>query len=274
MILLGEGQVDGLFLAGLHADHLLLETGDEGVGTQRQLIALGGAALKGHAVLGALIVHDHAVAHFGSPIHGLQLGSALHVLLQLVLHSGIGDSGQNLVSLQALILLQGDLGTNCHDGLKGKSLLAQLGDLHLGGSDGIQALFLDGLHAGLGIDFFNGVFIEHPGAVHTLDNLTGGLALTEPGDRDIAAALAIDLFQACFELFLAYFNGQLDLKFLFVFYNALDIHVLFSSCETPFYSLESPKRHCIAVCIGYIIRFLPELPAFFSLFQDFFWTKV
>ena len=112
------------------------------------------------------------------------------------------------------------------------------------------------------------------GAVHTLDDLPGGLALPEPGDRDAAAVLAIGFVQAGFELFLTHFNGQFDLKLLFVFYNALDIHVLFPPVKRPFCSLESLKRHCIAVYIGYIIRFFPELPDFFSSFQDFFRAKL
>ena len=274
MIVLGEGQINGLLLPGLHADHLLLEAGNEGVGAQRQLIALGRAALEGHAVLDALIVHDHAVAHLGGPVHRLQLGGAVHILLELIVHRRVGDGGKNLVGLQALILLQGDHGTDSDNGLKGEALFPQIGDFHPGRGNGIQALLLNGLHACLGIDLLNGIFIEYSSAVHPLNDLTGGLALPEPGDRDAAAVLAIGFVQAGFELFLTHFNGQFDLKLLFVFYNALDIHVLFPPVKRPFCSLESLKRHCIAVYIGYIIRFFPELPDFFSSFQDFFRAKL
>ena len=235
MIVLGEGEVDGLLVPSLHVHQLLLEAGDEGVGAQGQLIALGSAAVKGHAVLGALVVDDHAVPHGGSPLHRLQTGGAVHVLLKLTVHGFLGDGGQDLVGLQAFILLQGDHGTNGHSSLHGKALLAHFGDFHLGRGHGIQTLLLNGLGAGLGIEFFNGVFIEHPGAVHALDHLTGGLALTEPGDRDAGTVLAVGLLQAGLKFLLTHFDGQLDLVFLFVFDNALDIHVLFSSCETPFF---------------------------------------
>ena len=244
------------------------------MGAKGQLIALGGAAVKSHAVLQALVVHDHAVAHLGGTVHGLKLGGTLHILLELVLHCLVGDGGQDLVSFQTLILLQGDHGTNGHNCLKGEALLAQFGHFHLGGSHRVQALLLNGLQACLGIDLFDGVFIEHPGAIHALDHLTRCLALPETGDGDIAAALAIGLVQARLELFLTHFDGQFDLILLFVFYNALDIHVLFPPVKHPFCAHEGLKRHCIAVYIGYLIRFLRELPDFFSSFQDFLRTKV
>ncbi len=62
---------------------------------------------------------------------------------------------------------------------------------------------------------------------HALDDLPGGLALTEAGDLDAAAALAVRSLQTGLEFLFADLDDQFDFIFFFVFDYALDIHVLF-----------------------------------------------
>ena len=81
LVLLGELDVDVELLAGLVADDLLLETGDEGAGAQHQRVVLGLAALESDAVNEALEVNVNGVAVLGSTLTGQQTAIAvLHAL--------------------------------------------------------------------------------------------------------------------------------------------------------------------------------------------------
>ena len=46
MVILGEGDVDVTLVADVHADHLLFKSGNEGAGTDFELIAFGSAAFE------------------------------------------------------------------------------------------------------------------------------------------------------------------------------------------------------------------------------------
>ena len=61
-VALGEGDLDLRLVAGLHADELLLEAGDEAARAEHQREVLGGAALEGLAVDLAVEVDHHLVA--------------------------------------------------------------------------------------------------------------------------------------------------------------------------------------------------------------------
>ncbi len=62
-VLLGEGHVDFSVLAGLHADELILEAGDEHAGADLEGVVLGLAAVEGHSV-------DEALEVDGVPFDG------------------------------------------------------------------------------------------------------------------------------------------------------------------------------------------------------------
>ena len=81
LVLLGELDVDVELLAGLVADDLLLEAGDEGAGAQHQRVVLGLAALESDAINEALEVDVNGVTVLGSTLTGQQTAIAvLHAL--------------------------------------------------------------------------------------------------------------------------------------------------------------------------------------------------
>ena len=81
LVLLGELDVDVELLAGLVANDLLLEAGDEGAGAQHQRVVLSLAALESDAVNEALEVDVNGVAVLGSTLTGQQTAIAvLHAL--------------------------------------------------------------------------------------------------------------------------------------------------------------------------------------------------
>ena len=213
VILLGEGDVQILLLADLHADHLILEAGDEGVAADDQGLILSGAALKGHAVHRAGIVQLHGVTGGHSAIlHVHGTGGLLLILLDAGVHHVIGDNLLLHLDLQALVLAQ--LHVGAHEHLAGELQILALADLlhvHLGTVHGLEALRLDGRGIHLGEDDVQSVVIEHAFAVHGLDQLAGGLALAEAGDVDTAAHLQICLIHGLVELLGRHDDGQLGL---------------------------------------------------------------
>ena len=91
VIVLGEGDVQLLLVAGLHAHDLLLKAGDKGAGAQLQAVVLALAAFEGHAVVKALEVDDGGVPVLGLPVHADQAGGAVDVGLELALNVLVGD---------------------------------------------------------------------------------------------------------------------------------------------------------------------------------------
>ena len=100
-VILGEGQLDGLLVARLHADELLLEARDELLGAEHQVGVARRAALEGLAVDLADEVDGHPVAFLGGPVLGLvgagALGDALHLFLDLL----VGDLDHRPLDLDA-----------------------------------------------------------------------------------------------------------------------------------------------------------------------------
>ena len=234
VIVLGEGDVQVLLVAGLGAHQLLLEAGDKGTGTQLQVIVLALAALKGLAIVKALKVDDHGVAVLGGAVHADQTGGPVDVGLEFLIHVLVGDLGHVLGGGQALIGAQLHLGTDRDQSLKGQAVLAHLNDLDLGVTHVIQLLLLHGLGISAGIDLVDGLFIEHAGAIHALDDLPGGLALAEAGDADALAVLLIGLLNGSLKRVGLHLDGQLDGALLFLL-NTGDLHFvkfLLSACHT------------------------------------------
>ena len=58
----GEGDVDILFLADVHADELLFKARDKGLGADDELLAFGRAAVEFHAVYRAGVIQVHFIA--------------------------------------------------------------------------------------------------------------------------------------------------------------------------------------------------------------------
>ena len=240
VVVLGERNLDGLLVAGLRADELILEAGDERAGAEVEVVLLRLAALKRLAVDKALEVDGDGVAVLRFALDGLDAGVALGHTVQLGVDVGLTDGHGLLRDLDALVFAEGDL--RIERGGNGQGNIALFRGVHIDNrrrADGLQALLGDGLLIDLRENFVDGIFIEHRGAVHALDHLARGLALAEAGDHDVLAALGIRLVQGHFKLRLFDLDGDLGIT-VFFFY-ALDIHVGFSSYAVRPRGRISPK---------------------------------
>ena len=229
MIILGEGDVDVLLVAGLHADDLLFKAGNEAVRAQLQAVVLALAALERLAVQEALEVDDGGVALLSLALHAHKARVAVRELLEALVHVSGGDLHIVLGSGQALVLAQSHLGIDGHGGLEGKAVLRALAHhLHFGITHHAELLLLHGRFVGLGERVIDGLFEKHLCAVHALDDLAGGLAGTEARNIDLLAHLLICLFDGGLELCRADLDGQGNLT-LFNFFAAFHTHYVNSS---------------------------------------------
>ena len=227
-VILGEGDVDVLLLAGLHADDLVLKAGHEAAGAQLQVVALALAAVKGHATREALKVDVGGVALLGSPVHADEAAVAVGHLTEAVVHVGGHHLDLRLGSLQALILAQLHLGVHGHGALEGAALGVHALQLHLGIAHHVQLLLRHGGLIGVGQHDIHGFLIKDLGAIHLLDDLAGRLAGAEAGHVDLAAHLQIRLVDSGLKLLGADGNGQCHSALLYLL-AALDIHGCCSS---------------------------------------------
>ena len=229
VVVLGEGDVDVLLLAGAHADHLLLKAGDKLSGAKLQVEVLALAALEGNAIVEALEVDVGGVAHLGGTLHGLRGGHILGHTVQFGLHLLVGNSGLSLLHLQALVLAQRNLGVDFSG--QGQGHAAVLANLHIGQAgtaDGLQALLLrNGKVINLGENLFQTVFVENVSAVHGLDHLPGGLALTEAGNHDLLTSLEVGFVDTGLHQILVDLHN--DGSLIAVSFDALYVHWFKSS---------------------------------------------
>ena len=225
-VVLREGDVDVLLLAGLHADKLLLEAGHEAAGADLQIEILALAAVEGHAVVEALEVDVGGIALLDGALHGHQTAVAVSHLLQTCVDVGSGHLDLRLGGLQPLVLAQLHLGIHGHGALEHHAVLGAGLQLHLGIAHRLQTLFLHSGLVGIGQDDIHSLLIEDLCAVHLLDDLAGGLADTEAGYVDLTAHLQIRLVDGGLELLGARLDGQSDsalLQFLAAFHSHLFI---------------------------------------------------
>ena len=224
VIVLGEGDVDVLLFAGLHADDLILKAGHKAAGAQLQIVVLALAAIERLAIQEAFEVDDGGIAALGRAVHAHQAGIAVSQCLEALVHV----SGQNLdlglLSLQALVLAQSDLGIHRGGSLEGEAVLGDLAH-HLDGgiANDLQLLLLSSGLIGLGECDIDGFLEKHLCAIHPLDHLAGGLSGTEARNTDLPAHLLICLFDGSLKLSGVDLDGQLHLA-LFNFFTALDSH--------------------------------------------------
>ena len=209
------------------------------MGAQLQDIALSLAAVEGLAVHKALEVEDQGIAHFRSAVHGGDTGVALGHAVQLGINLLVGDVDLSLGNLQALVLAQGHFGIQ--SGFDGQNdgavlFLVQVNDG--GHAHGVQLLLHNGLLIDLGEQLIDGVLKEHLSAVHTLDDLAGGLALAEAGDGDVLAVLQIGLVEAVLKGILG--NRNYDFGIAVLFLNALYVHW----CIPPMWWAAGGQPYC------------------------------
>ena len=199
-VVLGEGDVDVLLIAGLQADELLLKPGHKRVGAQLQRVALGRTAVKRLAVQKALKVDVDGISHLGGAVHVQHAGVALLDDLDLLVDGLVRNLLLLLIGLDALVLAQHRHGIQRH--VKGKLDALVVRDLDVGDAGLSDDAELALLHAGViavGGQLVHGVLIEHLAAVHTLDHLPRGLALAEAGDIDILFILQVGLLHGLFK---------------------------------------------------------------------------
>ena len=192
MVVLGEGHVDVALLAGAHADHLLLEAGDELAAAELEIEAFALAAVEGHAVDEAFKVDVGGVAQLGGTLDGLNAGNALGHAVDLSVDLLFLDLSLGLGNLQALILAQGDLGVQGDvqlDGQVAVFLLVHGGNA--GRTDDLQAALGQALKH-FGEDLFDRILQEDVLAVHGLHHFPGRVTLAEAGKHDVLLGLGID----------------------------------------------------------------------------------
>ena len=225
-VVLGEGDVDILLLAGLHADQLVLETGDKAAGADLQIKILALAAIECLAIIKALKIDIRGVALLHGAVHGNQTAVAVRHLFQPSVHIGSSHLDLRLRRLQALVLAQLHLRVYGHGALEHHTVLGAALQLHLGIADDVQFLLLHGGLIGVGENDIHGFLIKDLGAVHLLDDLTGGLTHAEAGYVDLTAHLQIRFVDGGLEFLGARLDGQCD-PALFQFLAAFHSHLLF-----------------------------------------------
>ena len=228
VIILGEGDVEILLVAGLHADDLILKAGDEAAGAELELVILALTALERFAVVEALEVDDGDVALLGLAVDGDEAGVALGHLIEALLDIVGADLDLFLLSRQALVFAELDLGIHGNGRLEGEAVLVDLvvHDLDLGIADNIEAALADGLRICLGQGDVNGIAVENARAVELFDHLAGGLAGAEAGNAELAAGLGVGLGNGGFKFLRADLDGHRD-SALFQLFNIFDSHDFF-----------------------------------------------
>jgi len=189
-IVLRELDIDVEFLADFVADDLIFETGDELAGAEGQLVAFALAAFECDVVDEAFEIDDGHVVEFGLTVDFDETGAAL-------LHGGkfrvdvfVGDFGDGLLELKALVVTDLDLGFDGGFQREGQAVFADFLEVHVKGVvDDLEAGFLDGFFDCVGIDDLERIFVEDAFAVISFDHAAGGLTFAEARDGDVLSLL-------------------------------------------------------------------------------------
>ena len=201
-VILGEGDVDILLLADLHADDLLLKAGNKGTGTELKGVALGLAAVKTLAVEEAVKVDLRSVAHLSlAVVHADLAGIALANAFQLFVHVLVADGDDGLDSLKALVLAERHLGIKIHtEGISGSAVVGHFHVGDAGSTDNAELVFGHAELIGLGGKLVQRVLIKDLGAVHAFNDLTRSLTLAEAGDIYLRFVLQVSRLNGGFKL--------------------------------------------------------------------------
>ena len=231
-VVLREGHVDFLILAGLDAHKLILKAGDEGAGAEVQAVIGAFSAAEGFAVLIAVEVDDDGVAGPGGTVHLHDAAVALADGLDLKIDVLFRDLSRGLVGRQTLVLAQGRHGIQ--GGFKGDRQRLVLADLVIRDGGIAHGALAAGIDAGTvrlqrqGID---GLVMEHVLAVHTLDHRAGRLASAEAGDGDALLVAQIRLVDRRLER--RGVDGDVEGHFVVFFFDVFGVHGVSSSYIIP-----------------------------------------
>ena len=179
-----EGDLDLALLAGLHADELVLEAGDQAAGAKLDRLALGGAAVEGDAIDLADEIDQHLIA-LGGFLAGLGVGEGLGARgdpLHRLFDLRVGDGDDQLLELQPVDRQRLDLRQHFErDGqLRILALFIALAQRDVGLHRGAQLVVGDQLVHRFTDGGVQRVLVERR-AVHLLDEVGGHLAGAEAG---------------------------------------------------------------------------------------------
>ena len=136
LVLFGELDVDGELVAGVVTYDLLLKAGDEVARAEHEVVLFSLAALKCLAVAEALKVDHCCIAVLGGAILNCDhTAVAVAYTLDLFVDELLGDLGRELLDLDAVIVLDLDLGLNDNGRLEGEAFLGNEGRFKTGYGD-------------------------------------------------------------------------------------------------------------------------------------------
>ena len=201
--------LEGLLLAGAHADQRLVEAVDHAAAAD--LVAHAGqlGAVHDLAVAGRGEVHDHEVAVRGGPLDVGQGGEPLAQRLHLLLDVGVGDLDVVDRGLEVVVRRQRDLGLHVHLGGELQPLLAVLGDLDLRLGQRLEGVALERLHVLLREEVVDRLVEDRIATDLPVDDRRRDLAAAEAGDVDLLGDLLVRRVEARLELLEGHLDGQL-----------------------------------------------------------------
>ena len=210
-VILGEGYVYVELIADAVTDDLLLEAGDECAGAELERIILALAAVELFIVNITVKVNLNGVAHFCCAVGNVyKTCVSLSYALNLSVDHLVGDGGDDLICLDALIILNLNLGLYECGSLELNVALAYRNDLEFGAADELGSGFLCCILICLGQKVIDGILIEYALAVHLFDYAAGSLTLTEAGNCHAGRSLLEHLSELGIKLCLV--DGKFDLN--------------------------------------------------------------
>ena len=153
------------------------------------------AAFKGLVVDKAFKVNVDDIAVFSAAVLNSDgAGVAVAHPLDFGVDLFVGDGVNLLGSLDALVILNGDVGLDNADSLHRDAVfLGNLGHFDLGANDNLQAGFVVSGLQHFRRQVVDSLFKEDAFAVELFDGLAGGFALPEAGDLELFGSLLKDL---------------------------------------------------------------------------------
>ena len=228
-VALGEGDVDLAVLFGLHANELVLKSGDKHAGADLKAVVLGLSAVEGLAVDEALEIEHDGVALLHRAVHVHVAGAVLALALDLGVNVLVAYGGLGVGRLKAAVLAEGDLGINLGGEGDGQAPVlsgAEVSDG--GGAHGLELRFLDSLLECVRRKYLHCFLVEDVVAVHSLYHRARRLALAEAGDIYLALQALICAVYGVLKGVLVYLDLE-NRRAVFFLFNILDCH----GAQTP-----------------------------------------
>ena len=222
MVILRESDLDVLLVALLHADKLILETGDETAAAESEIVSLRAAAVELLSVHGTdkIDVDDVALFRRGVGVDDARLLVAC--VLDLFVHLLCGDFFDFTFDGKPFVLAEFHLGTD--RGFEHEShaaVVLEIKGFQFGLSHNLDVvLFVECLGICFGNYDVHRVLEKYLFAVHSLYDLAGNVTFAETGHGIFVLGLAVGGGNGFFERFRVDVKGELDLA-LFQLFNCV-----------------------------------------------------